>query len=75
AEGGMFFWATLPESIDTMEMLDDALAAKVAYVPGVAFYPDGQGKSSMRLNFSNATPEKINEGITKLGEVIASRLK
>lgn len=74
AEGGMFVWATLPEGIDTMEMFQDALEAKVAYVPGVAFYPDGRGKSSMRLNFSGPSPEELEEGIKRLGDVIRKKM-
>lgn len=73
-EGGMFVWATLPENIDTMEMFPEALKAKVAYVPGVAFYPDGRGKNSMRLNFSGPTPEQLEEGIKRLGEVIGKQI-
>lgn len=75
AEGGMFVWATLPDGIDTMEMFQDALEAKVAYVPGVAFYPDGRGKSSMRLNFSGPSPEQLEEGIKRLGDVIRRKME
>ncbi len=59
-EGGMFLWVTLPTSINTTEMMMEAVAEKVAYVPGVSFYPYGDVNNTMRLNFSNATPEKIN---------------
>ncbi|MGC9469709.1 MAG: PLP-dependent aminotransferase family protein [Anaerolineae bacterium] len=77
-EGGLFLWARAPECCDSLEMLPVALEQKVAYVPGVNFYPyaDG-GHSAMRLNFSNAQPDMIVEGIHRLGlalkEVLAKQ--
>mgnify|MGYP001125292129 CR=1 FL=1 len=69
-QGGLFLWVTLPEFIDSSELLTEALKMKVAFVPGKPFFTQGEGKSSMRLNFSNATPEKINDGIGRLAKVI-----
>jgi len=74
-EGGMFLWVTLPEEIDVEDMLKEAVANKVAFVPGSSFYVDGRPHSTMRLNFSNATPEQIEEGIRRLGEIVHRRLK
>ena len=51
-EGGLFIWATLPDYIDTTDLLAKALRENVAFVPGAAAYVDGRGGSSMRLNFS-----------------------
>lgn len=70
-QGGLFLWARVPERINTVDLLQTALKRKVAYVPGVNFYPheDG-GYNAMRLNFSNATPEMIVEGIRRLGNAI-----
>jgi 2-aminoadipate transaminase len=68
--GGLFMWVRTPEHVDTMDLLETAVADKVAYVPGTVFYPDGSGLNTMRLNFSNATPEKIREGIKRLGRVL-----
>ncbi|HHE71445.1 MAG TPA: PLP-dependent aminotransferase family protein, partial [Chloroflexi bacterium] len=70
-QGGLFLWARVPEPINTVTMLQTALERKVAYVPGVNFYPheDG-GHHAMRLNFSNATPDMIVEGIRRLGDTI-----
>ena len=51
-EGGLFIWATLPDYIDTTDLLARALEENVAFVPGRAAYLDGRGGSSMRLNFS-----------------------
>jgi 2-aminoadipate transaminase len=70
-EGGLFIWVRLPEGMDTIEILRDAIDQKVAFVPGSAFFDDGSGKNTMRLNFSNATPDKIEEGIARLGKVLA----
>ncbi len=74
-EGGLFLWVTLPEEIDTLALMPKALENKVAYVPGTAFFPDGSGANTFRLNFSNANPENINIGIRRLGEVLASELE
>jgi 2-aminoadipate transaminase len=74
-EGGMFAWATLPEGIDTETMFLDAIKEKVAYVHGKAFHVDGGGGRSMRLNFSYASNEQIEEGIKRLGNVIKKKLE
>lgn len=73
-QGGLFLWATLPERFDTAELLKDALKEKVAFVPGTSFHPNGGGRNTMRLNFSYSRPELIEEGIRRLGGVIARRL-
>jgi len=72
--GGMFLWATLPEHIDTAEMVNEAIQKGVAYVHGRAFYTDEGGRNAMRLNFSNPSDEEIREGIKRLAEVIKKRL-
>jgi 2-aminoadipate transaminase len=73
-EGGMFLWATLPEGIDAGEILEKAVERKVAFVPGGPFHPNGGGENTMRLNFSNAQPEMIREGIARLGQVLKEEL-
>jgi 2-aminoadipate transaminase len=74
-EGGLFIWARVPECINTQDFLEKAVAAKVAYVPGVAFYPYATGgANTMRLNFSNANEEQINEGIFRLGVALKKEL-
>ena len=73
--GGLFLWATLPDGFDTLRLLDDAIAEKVAYVPGSAFYPCGGGERTMRLNFSYAAPDVIEEGIKRLCKVIERKIK
>ena len=73
--GGLFLWGTLPEELDAADVLKAAVEQKVAFVPGAPFYPRGGGKNTMRLNFSNASPEKIREGIARLGSVLAGQIK
>jgi 2-aminoadipate transaminase len=74
-EGGLFIWATLPDYIDTSDLLAKALRADVAFVPGQAAYVDGRGRHSMRLNFSGVTAEEIREGVRRIGEVIAEQVE
>ena len=68
-------WPILPEHIDAAVVLKRAVENKVAFVPGTAFYPDGGGHNTMRLNFSNAKPDQIEIGIKRLGEVLAEILE
>jgi len=68
-EGGMFLWVTCPEGTDTNALMRQALERKVLFVPGQDFFPDASGRRFMRLNFSNASREKIREGIGRLAEV------
>ena len=72
--GGLFVWATLPEFIDTTDLLALALRDNVAFVPGTAAYLDGRGHNSMRLNFSGAGEDDIREGIRRIGEVIKEQV-
>lgn len=73
-EGGLFLWVRLPEKVDATAMLQEAIEEKVAYVPGEFFHPFGDGQNTMRLNFSYCNPEKINEGINRLGKAIKQKL-
>ena len=65
-DGGFFVWLGLPPGIDAKAMLPRAVTARVAYVPGTAFFADGFGSSSMRLSFCYPTPERIREGVRRL---------
>jgi 2-aminoadipate transaminase len=69
-EGGMFLWCVLPEGLSSSRLLEGCVECRVAFVPGSAFYPCGGGENTMRLNFSNARPEVIREGIARLGDAI-----
>jgi 2-aminoadipate transaminase len=73
-QGGLFLWGTMPEELNATEVLKAAIEEKVAFVPGGAFFPCGGGHNTMRLNFSNAKPEKITEGIARLGRVLHEQL-
>lgn len=73
-EGGFFIWATIDAEIDTDDMLSLALEKKVAYVPGSSFYYEKGGSKSMRLSFSNPSPEEIYDGIEKLAGVIKEQI-
>ena len=73
-EGGLFLWATLPDYIDTTDLLARALRENVAFVPGRAAYVDGRGGSSMRLNFSGVGDDEIREGVRRIGKVIAEQV-
>ena len=69
-EGGMFLWLRLPENLDAALRLTAALGKKVAFVPGQEFHADGAGKNTIRLNFSGATPERIEIGIARLAQAL-----
>ena len=73
-EGGMFLWLSLPVSTNAEDILSLCLEQNVAFVPGHVFFPDGSGKNTIRLNFSNAAPSIIEEGISRMGGVL-KRLK
>ena len=74
-EGGMFVWMTLPAGMDGADLLAAALRdEKVAFVPGGAFYPDDDGRNTLRLNFSSPDQAQIDEGIARLGRVITAAL-
>ena len=68
--GGMFIWVTLPAGCSSMDVFDRALKENVAVLPGIPFYVDGGGTDTMRLNFSNATPDTIITGMSRLARVI-----
>lgn len=66
-KGGMFIWATLPDGQSAKALFDKAIQEKVAFVPGDPFYTDGRTANTMRLNYTNASKEMIEEGIRRLG--------
>jgi 2-aminoadipate transaminase len=73
-QGGLFLWATLPDYLDTTDLLARALSRNVAFVPGRAAYLDGRGGSSMRLNFSGVDEDAIREGVRRIGIVVREQL-
>ena len=72
--GGFYVWVTLPPEIDTTALMPKAIVAKVAYVPGTAFFADGFGSWSLRLSYCFPTPERIRDGVKALGGVIKSEM-
>lgn len=68
--GGMFLWVTLPEGVSAMSLFPKALEKKVAFVPGDPFYTDVKNANTMRLNYTNADSETIEEGIRRLGGLL-----
>ncbi|MGH9159262.1 MAG: PLP-dependent aminotransferase family protein, partial [Vicinamibacteraceae bacterium] len=73
--GGFFLWVELPPALDTQAMLARALERRVIYVAGQPFFVDGSGASFMRLSFSLPSPERIEEGIRRLAEVVRAELE
>ncbi len=69
-DGGLFLWVTLPAGCDSQAILADAVEQGVAFVPGRGFYACGGGEDTMRLNFSNANEEQLQQGIARLGTVL-----
>ena len=71
--GGLFVWATLPDFIDTGDLLAEATTRyQVAFVPGSAAYLDGQGTHAMRLNFSGSSEDMIAEGVRRIGAAVSA---
>ncbi len=72
--GGFFLWAQVPEYVDTVDMLAEAVEHKVAYVPGDAFYADGRGRDRMRLSFCYPDEDEIHEGVKRLAVVVKDQI-
>ncbi len=71
-DGGLFVWVTLPEGLDGAELLHRSLEeAKVAFVPGAAFFADGSGRNTIRLSYSLPDEATIEAGIARLGRLVA----
>lgn len=68
-EGGLFLWVTVPEHVSVSKLFSKAVEAGVAFVPGKPFYPHGDSDQNLRLNFCNATRDRIKEGIKRLAVV------
>jgi 2-aminoadipate transaminase len=73
--GGFFVWVTLPEGLDSKAMAPQAIANRVAYVPGTGFYADGQGRDCMRLSYCYPEPHRIREGVRRLATVIEQEIE
>jgi 2-aminoadipate transaminase len=73
--GAFYVWLTVPRGIDTSDLLAKAIQHRVAYVPGRGFYADGAGGDQLRLCFSFPPPDRIEQGITRLGELLHEELE
>jgi 2-aminoadipate transaminase len=73
-EGGFYIWVTLPDGLNSKEMLPRAIAERVAYVPGTGFYADGTGASHLRLSYCFPPPERIREGVRRLATVVEKEM-
>ncbi len=69
-KGGFYIWVTLPEGMDTLELLEKALENEVAYVIGSPFYADEDVKNTLRISFCHETEDVIEEGIARLGRAV-----
>jgi 2-aminoadipate transaminase len=74
-EGGMFLVAKLPQGLSSRRVFSEGITKKVAVLPGLSFYVDGGGEDSIRMNFSSASEEQIQEGLLRLARVINDCLK
>lgn len=72
ATGGLYLWCRLNDDIEARDLLDEALAVGVTFVPGEQFYADGGGKYDLRLCFSSAAPEQIIAGVGRLAPLLAA---
>jgi DNA-binding transcriptional MocR family regulator len=73
--GGFYVWVTLPAPLDASSMLAKALTHRVAYVPGRGFYADDSGGRQLRLCYSFPTPDRIREGVERLGLLLDDELE
>jgi 2-aminoadipate transaminase len=73
--GGFFSWLTLPEGVDAVELSERAMEERVAFVPGVPFFPDGRGRNNLRLAFSRIDDDAISEGIRRLAVLFRRAVK
>lgn len=73
--GGLFSWVELPSEINARDVFIRAIAVNVAFVPGGSFFPNGGRENTFRLNYSNMSEERIQEGIKRLGAVLKEFIK
>ena len=73
-QGGMFIWVTLPARINCKTLLAEAIKLGVGFVPGEIFFASGAMPNTMRLNFVTETPDRITEGLQRLGRLVREKL-
>lgn len=72
--GGMFVWCELPDGVNTTALLEEAIARKVVYMPGQRFFPLEDNTSGLRLSYTMAPPDQIEEGINRLGQLFKAAI-
>ena len=72
--GGFFVWVTLPEGVDSQAMLPRGVESRVAYVPGAAFYADGQGSRNVRLSYCFPPAKRIVTGVERFADVVRNEM-
>ena len=73
--GGLFLWMTLPDRLSARTLLDECVRQNVAFVPGGAFYPNGDHENTLRLNYSNMPIDRIREGIRRLASAVVTEME
>ena len=73
--GGFYVWVTLPDDLDSKVLLPRAVTARVAFVPGTAFFADGTGRSHLRLSYCYPEPDRIREGVRRLATVLEEEVE
>jgi 2-aminoadipate transaminase len=73
-EGGLFVWVVLPDHLSARDLLVRCLEKDVAFVPGGPFFPNGGNENTLRMNFSSASPERIEEGIRRMATVLRAAI-
>jgi len=73
-DGGMFLWARLPEGMNAIDLLPEAVERNVAFVPGAAFYAEAPDTRTLRLSFVTASPAQIDAGVKALADAVRARL-
>jgi 2-aminoadipate transaminase len=74
-QGGLFLWVRFPEGLDAVDVLKEAIKDGVAFLAGAPFFADHSNANTARFNFSNADPDKIREGVRRIGAVLERMLK
>jgi len=69
-QGGLFLWVRFPESLDAADVLRESVKDGVAFLAGAPFFFDRTNANTARFNFSNADPERIREGVRRIGVVL-----
>ncbi|MDR0452813.1 MAG: PLP-dependent aminotransferase family protein [Treponema sp.] len=73
-DGGLFIWGEFDAPVNTVEIFKEAIEKNAAYINGTVFFADCSGSNTLRLNYSNESPERIEAGIKALGEVFKGRI-